>query len=120
VQASHLVEPARALVPHCSTLPTEPNMVTLLSSDTEEALELLFLRPDHDNVSQISEPSSCFDSDLFEDWLEAKDTVASVYVALTADASSSHASTTYAPHGDQESRSDSSSTWRSRSQATSS
>jgi hypothetical protein len=32
-------------MPHCSTLSTEPDMVTLLSSDTEEVLGLLF--PNH-------------------------------------------------------------------------
>jgi hypothetical protein len=44
-------------------------MVTLSSSDTEEALELLFLHADHDNVSRVSEPSSCSNSDLFKDMI---------------------------------------------------
>jgi hypothetical protein len=67
MQASHPVEPTRALLQHCSIRPTEPDVVTLLSSDTEEALELMFLRPDHDLVSRVLEPSSCSGSDLFED-----------------------------------------------------
>jgi hypothetical protein len=66
------------------------------------------------------EPSSCSDSDFFEDWPEANDTVASVYVALTVDASSSHASTIDASCGDRESHGDSSSSWQSRSWAMSS
>jgi hypothetical protein len=67
VQASHLIEPMQALIPHCSALPTEPDVVTLSSSDTEEALELLFPHPDHDHVSRVLEPSSCSGSDLFKD-----------------------------------------------------
>jgi hypothetical protein len=42
-QASHPIEPARASLPHCLVCPTEPDVVTLSSSGTEEALELLFL-----------------------------------------------------------------------------
>jgi hypothetical protein len=117
-QASHPVEPTQASIPHCSTLPTEPDMVTLSSSDIEEALELLFSSPDHDHVSQVSKPSSCSGSDLFEDWPKANDTTASVYVALTADASCSHASTADAPCGDRESHTDSSSSQQSCSRAT--
>jgi hypothetical protein len=68
-------------------------VVTLSSSDTEEALELLFPGPDHDPVSRVSEPSSCSDNDLFEDWSEANDMATNVYFALTTDASSSRTST---------------------------
>jgi hypothetical protein len=57
-----------------------------MSSDSEEALGLLFLSPDHDHVSRVLEPSSCSGSDLFDYWPEANDTRASVYVALTMDA----------------------------------
>jgi hypothetical protein len=49
-------------------------VVTLSSSDTEEALELLFPSPDHDLVSRVSKPSSCSGSDLFDVWTEANDT----------------------------------------------
>jgi hypothetical protein len=77
----------------------------------------LFLSPDHDPISRVSEPSSCSDNDLFEDCPKANDTTMSVYVALTADALSSCASTANAPRGDRESHTDSSSTWQSRSQA---
>jgi hypothetical protein len=119
-QASHLVKPAQGSLPHCSIWPTKPDVVTLSSSDTEEALELLFLSPGHDLVSRVSEPSSCSDSDLFEDLPEANDTVVSVYVALTVDTLSSCTSTANAPCGDRESRADSSSTRQSRSWATSS
>jgi hypothetical protein len=64
-------------------------VVTLSSSDTEEALELLFPCPPRDPVSHASEPSSNCYSDQFEDWPEANDTAVGVYIALTADALSS-------------------------------
>jgi hypothetical protein len=67
-------------------------MVTLSSSDTEAALELLCLSPTYSPHSRLSEPSSSSGSDLFEDWPEANDMVVSLYVALTADASSSRTS----------------------------
>jgi hypothetical protein len=41
----------------------------------------------------VLNPRSGSDSDVFEDWHEVNDMVASVYVALTTDALSSHAST---------------------------
>lgn len=63
--------------------------------------------------------ASCFSSDLFEDWPKANDTAVSVSIALTADASSSRASTANVPRGDRGSRADSSSTRQSRSRATS-
>jgi hypothetical protein len=56
-------------------------------------------------------------SDLFEDWTEANDMEVSVYVALTADASSSSALTATAPYGRQESHAGSSSIQWSRSRA---
>jgi hypothetical protein len=46
--------PTKASQPYCSVQPTEPDVVTLSSSDTEEALELLSLSPS-DGVS--SRPS---------------------------------------------------------------
>jgi hypothetical protein len=65
-------------------------VVTLSSSGTKEALELLFLSPHHDLVFHVLEPSCSSGSDQFNDWPEANDTAQSVYVALTANASSSH------------------------------
>jgi hypothetical protein len=61
-------------------------VVTLSSSGTEEALELLFLSPPRDFVSHISEPSYSSGSDQFDDWPEANDIAVSAYVALIADA----------------------------------
>jgi hypothetical protein len=55
VQASHPVGPAQASVPHCSIQPAEPNVATLSSSDTEEALELLSLGPTRGLSSRLSE-----------------------------------------------------------------
>jgi hypothetical protein len=94
-------------------------VVTLSSGHTEEALELLFPSPNHDPISRILGPSVSSDSDQFEDWPEANDTVMSVYISLTADASSSRISMVSAPWGDRESRIDSSSTRQSHSRATS-
>jgi hypothetical protein len=68
-------------------------VVTLSSSDTEEALELLFSSPPCDPVSHVLEPSCSFGSDHFKDWPEANNTAASVYVALTVNASGSCTST---------------------------
>jgi hypothetical protein len=48
------------------------------SSDTEEALELLSLSPARGPRSPVSNLRLRSDSDLFEDWLEANDTVVSV------------------------------------------
>jgi hypothetical protein len=93
-------------------------VVTLSSIDTEEALELLFLSPTRDPISHISAPSSSPDSDQIEDRPKANDTIASVYVALTVDTSSSCTLIVNVPCGDQESCADSSSTRQSRSQAT--
>jgi hypothetical protein len=69
------------------------DMVDLSSSDTEEVLELLSLSPACGYHSPLSNLRSSSDSDLFEDWPEANDMAASVYVALIADALSSRVST---------------------------
>jgi hypothetical protein len=95
-------------------------VVSLLSSDTEEALELLSLSPVHDPDSPLLELHSSFGSDLYDDWPESNDMAASVHVALTADALSFHMSTVSAPHCTQKSFVDCSSTRQSRTQATSS
>jgi hypothetical protein len=88
---------------------------TLSSSGTEEALEMLFLDPPHDTVSHVSEPSYSSGSDQFDDWPKANDMVVSVYVILTADASSSRILIVNAPHEDQESLTDISSSRQSLS-----
>jgi hypothetical protein len=67
-------------------------MADLSSSDTKEALELLSLSPSRGYRSLLLNLRSSSDSDLFEDSPKANDMAASVYVALTAEASSSCAS----------------------------
>jgi hypothetical protein len=79
-------------------------MVTLSSSDTKDALELLSLSPAHDLSSRLSrgdapKPTSSSDNDLFEDWPEANVMAANIYVALTTETSSSRASVANALHG---------------------
>jgi hypothetical protein len=63
---------SQASLPFCSMQPPEPDVVTVSSSDTEEALELLSLSPCCDLASLVSdgnvrEPSSSSGSELFED-----------------------------------------------------
>jgi hypothetical protein len=96
-------------------------VVTVSSSDTEEALELLSLGPCHDLASPVSsgnirEPSSSSGSELFEDWPEANDIMTSVYVALTMEALSSLASMADAARGRQKSHNTNSSTRHCRSE----
>jgi hypothetical protein len=110
----------RASLLRCSVCPAKPDVVTLSSSSTEEALELLFLSPPRDPVSHFSEPSCSSGSDQLEDWPKVNDTTVSVYVALTADVSNSCTSTVNAPRDERKSCADSSSTRHSRSRATSS
>jgi hypothetical protein len=90
-------------VPYCSIQPAEPNVVTLSSSDTEEAIEFLSLSPAHGLSSCLSEGDSCepslsCGSDLLKDWAEANDMAASVYVALATEGLSSRVSMVNAPH----------------------
>jgi hypothetical protein len=68
-------------------------VVNPLSSDTEEELNLLFLCPTHGPHSLAPNPHPGSDSNEFKDWPEVNNMAASVYVALTADAMSSHVST---------------------------
>jgi hypothetical protein len=70
----------------------EADMVNPSSSDTEEVLDLLFLCPIRDHHSPVLKPRSSSNDDLFEDWPEVNDMAASVYVALSADSSSSYMS----------------------------
>jgi hypothetical protein len=95
-------------------------VVTLSSSDNEEALELLSLSPVRGPHSPPSELRSSSSRDLFDDWLEANDMAASVYVALTADALSSRMPMVSAPHCTRKSCADGSSTRQSCTRATSS
>jgi hypothetical protein len=90
--------------------PAETDVVALSSSNTEEALELLFLSPPRSPASCVSEPSSGNDSDEFEDWPKANDAIVCVYVALTVDFLRSRTLPANALHIDQESRADISST----------
>jgi hypothetical protein len=113
-QASLPVEPAQALSPHFNVKPAEADVASLSSSDTEEALELLSLSPSRGPYSPLSELCSSSGNDLFDDWPEANFIAVLVYVALTADASSSLASTISAPHCTRKSFADGSSTQRSR------
>jgi hypothetical protein len=91
-----------ASLPRCSIWPANLDVVTLSSSDNKEVLELLFPSPNRDQ---------------FEDWPKANDTAASVYIALTTDASSSRTSAANAPRGKQGSRADGSSARWCRSRA---
>jgi hypothetical protein len=95
-------------------------VVTFFSSDTEEALELLSLSPVHNVSSQrqggdAQELSSSSGNDLLEDWHKANDIAASIYIVLTTEASSSHASMANAPCGKRKSRTGSSLTQQPRS-----
>jgi hypothetical protein len=113
--ALRLVKPAQASLPYCSHWPVEPDVVTLSSSDTEEALELLPLSPGCGVSSRLlggvaQEPWSSSGSDLFEDLHKANDIAVSIYVASTAEASSTRALMANVPHGKGKSRPQSSST----------
>jgi hypothetical protein len=62
-------------------------VVDVLSSDTEDLLNSLFFSPACDSPSLCRRASS--DANSFESWPEVNNMAASVYVALSADASSS-------------------------------
>jgi hypothetical protein len=106
--------------PHYNVEMPEADMVALSSNDIEKALELLPLSPARGYHSPLSNLRSSSNSDLFEDWPEANDMAASVYVVLTANASSWHASTTDSLRGSQMSCAGASSAQRSHSRAASS
>jgi hypothetical protein len=76
----------------------EVGFITLSSSDTEEALDLLSLSPTRRPCSQSSNRCSGSNIDVFEDWPEANDMAVSIYAALTVDASSSRVSTVGGMH----------------------
>jgi hypothetical protein len=83
---------AQASLTHFNITMPEADVVNSPSSDTEEALDLLILSPAHGPLSPASGPCSGSDSDVFKDWPKVNDMAASLYVALTVDALSSHAS----------------------------
>jgi hypothetical protein len=101
---------AHASSPHFNVKQAEADVVTLSSSDIEEALKLLSLSPARGPRPPLSKLRSSSSSGLFEDWPEANDMDASVYVVLTVDASSSCASMVSAPYCTQKSCVDGSST----------
>jgi hypothetical protein len=80
--------------------------MTLLSSDNEEALRLLFPSPPCNPISRVLEPFSTSAGDQSEDRPEANDIATSAYIALTADVSGSHASTVKVLHDGQKSCAD--------------
>jgi hypothetical protein len=94
-QASQLFEPAQASSPCLIAMMPKADVVDLSSSHIEALLDSLFVSPACD--SPVSHPRTGSDGDLFEDWPEANDMVASVYVALSVDASSSHVPTVGTP-----------------------
>jgi hypothetical protein len=73
--------------PHLIIMKPRADVVDISSSDTEALLDSLFLSPAHDSPASHSRES--FDPDSFENWPEPSDMAVSVYIALSADASSS-------------------------------
>jgi hypothetical protein len=119
-QASLPFGPAHAPSLHFNVKLAEADVVSLSSSDIEEALEFLSLCPARGPHSPLSELYSCSGSDLFDDWPKANDMAVSVYVALMTDALSSRASAFSAPHCTRKSFDNGSSTRQSHTRATSS
>jgi hypothetical protein len=68
VQASQPVKPTQTSSPRFTVTTTEADMVKLSYSDTEGALNLLFLSPSHDSPSPVLNLRSGSGSDTFEDW----------------------------------------------------
>jgi hypothetical protein len=78
------------------------DVVDVSSSDTEALLDSLFLSPARDSPASHSHESS--DADSFRNWPEPNDIATSVYIALRADASSSHTATIDVPRDGLKSR----------------
>jgi hypothetical protein len=57
----------------------EADVVNLSSSDTKEALDLLFRSPTHGSHSPALNPRSGTDSDMFEDWPKVNDILCGVH-----------------------------------------
>jgi hypothetical protein len=85
VQASQLFKHAQASSQCLITMMPKVDVVDLSSSDTEALLDSLFVSTTCDSPS--SRPCARSDGDSFKDWPKANDMAASVYVALSADAS---------------------------------
>jgi hypothetical protein len=101
VQASQLFEPVQASSPHLIVIKPKAGVVDVSSSDIEDLLNSLILSPTCDSPSLHRSASSVADS--FESRPEVNNIATSVYVALSADASSSHKPMIDAPHDNQRS-----------------
>jgi hypothetical protein len=66
-QASLQIKHVQAPSPRFNAKLVKADVATLLSTDTEEELELLSLSPTHGPRSPLSEPRSSSASDLFND-----------------------------------------------------
>jgi hypothetical protein len=73
------------------------DVVDISSSDTEALLDSLFLSRARNSLA--SHPQASSDVDSIEDWPEANDMAAIVYVVLSADALSSRTPVIDAPRG---------------------
>jgi hypothetical protein len=95
--ASQLFEPAQASSPHLIIMKPKNDVVDISSSDTEALLDSLFLSLTRNSLA--SHPWASSDADSFEDCPKANDMAVTVYVALSADASSSRTPMINAPRG---------------------
>jgi hypothetical protein len=102
VQVSQLFKPAQASSPHLIVMKPKASVVHVSSSDTKDLLNSLFLSPACDSLSLRHRASS--DADSFESWPKANNMAASVYVALSVDASSFRKPTIDAPCDNRRSR----------------
>jgi hypothetical protein len=107
-QASQLFEPTHASSSNLVVTKPTAGGVYVSSSDTEDLLNLLFLSPACDSPSAHRRASS--DTDSFKSCTEVNDMAMSVYVALSADALSSHKPTIDAPDDNRKCRFSDSST----------
>jgi hypothetical protein len=102
VDGSQLFEPMQASSRHLIVMKPKAGMVDVSSSDTEDLLNSLFLSPACNSLSLRGCASS--DADSFKSWPQVNNMAASVYVALSADASSSRKPAIDAPHDNRRSR----------------
>jgi hypothetical protein len=86
--AMELFEPTQPSSPCLIVKKPKAGAVDILSSDTENFLNSLFLSPACDSPSLRHCASS--DADSFESWPKANNMAESVFFALSVDASSSH------------------------------
>jgi hypothetical protein len=78
--SSQLFEPAQATTPLLIVMKPKASAVDVLSSDTEDLLNSLFLSPACDSQSLCHHAS--FDANSCKSWPEVNDMAVSVYVAL--------------------------------------